>query len=63
MYDVIGLLYQYVAMLRREGPQIWVFQELQGIAEMDFRFAEEEEAEDYVVRIAREPTIAISLNM
>ncbi|GAQ85219.1 Insulinase (Peptidase family M16) family protein [Klebsormidium nitens] len=52
VYDVIGLLYQYVAMLRREGPQEWVFRELQAIAEMDFRFAEEREAEDCVVSVA-----------
>jgi secreted Zn-dependent insulinase-like peptidase len=54
VYDVIGLVYQYIAMLKRGGPQEWVFGELQAIAEMEFRFAEEEEAEDYVVRVARE---------
>lgn len=61
VYDVIGLLYQYVAMLRREGPQDWVFRELQAIAKMDFRFAEEEEAEDYVVRVARESPKLLSV--
>lgn len=61
VYDVIGLVYQYIAMLKRGGPQEWVFRELQAIAEMEFRFAEEEEAEDYVVRVARESSSSLFL--
>jgi len=50
--DVVGLLYQYVQMLRLIGPQEWVFKELQSMAMMEFRFAEEESADNYVVRLA-----------
>lgn len=50
--DVVGLLYQYVKMLRLIGPQEWVFKELQSMAMMEFRFAEEESADNYVVRLA-----------
>lgn len=49
---VIELLYQYVKMLRISGPQEWVFQELQAMGMMEFRFAEEESADQYVVRLA-----------
>jgi secreted Zn-dependent insulinase-like peptidase len=49
---VIELLYQYVKMLRISGPQEWVFKELQAMGMMEFRFAEEESADQYVVRLA-----------
>ncbi|KAL3700566.1 hypothetical protein R1sor_018588 [Riccia sorocarpa] len=50
--DVVGLLYQYVKMLRDVGPQEWVFNELQAMGMMEFKFAEEESADNYVVRLA-----------
>lgn len=50
--DVVGVLYQYVKMLRTTGPQKWVFDELQAMGMMEFRFAEEESADQYVVRLA-----------
>lgn len=46
------LLYQYLKMLRSVGPQEWVFKELQAMGMMEFRFAEEESADNYVVRLA-----------
>lgn len=46
------MLYQYVKMLRTTGPQKWVFDELQAMGMMEFRFAEEESADQYVVRLA-----------
>lgn len=46
------MLYQYVKMLRTIGPQKWVFEELQAMGMMEFRFAEEESADQYVVRLA-----------
>ncbi|CAM6083277.1 unnamed protein product [Calypogeia fissa] len=50
--DVVGLFYQYLKMLRETGPQEWVFHELQAMAAMEFKFAEEESADNYVVRMA-----------
>eukprot|EP00271_Cylindrocystis_brebissonii_P012852 TRINITY_DN32367_c0_g1_i1.p1 TRINITY_DN32367_c0_g1~~TRINITY_DN32367_c0_g1_i1.p1 ORF type:complete len:963 (+),score=199.34 TRINITY_DN32367_c0_g1_i1:121-2889(+) len=50
--DVIGLVFQYLALLRQVGPQEWVFQELKAMAEMEFRFAEEAAADDYTVDLA-----------
>ncbi len=39
-------------MLRTVGPQRWVFDELAAIADLKFRFAEEEDACEYVSRLA-----------
>lgn len=50
--DVVDLLYQYIKMLRDIGPQEWVFKELQSMGMMEFKFAEEDSADNYVVRLA-----------
>lgn len=48
----IGLLFEYLAMLRREGPQQWVYQELADIGSMKSRYLEEEDATDYVTAVS-----------
>ncbi|GJP46682.1 hypothetical protein CLOM_g5942 [Closterium sp. NIES-68] len=50
--DVVGTVFQYITMLRQAPPQHWVFEELQAIAVMDLRFAEEESPDEYAVRLA-----------
>eukprot|EP00898_Chlorokybus_atmophyticus_P001398 jgi/Chlat1/2259/Chrsp17S08725 len=50
--DVIDAVFQYLALLRSEGPQEWVFTEIKAIADLRFRFAEEQEADDYAVHLA-----------
>eukprot|EP00884_Botryococcus_braunii_P020235 jgi/Botrbrau1/6896/Bobra.67_3s0015.1 len=49
---VVGLLFDYIALLRREGPQAWVYEEMRATSEMRFRFAEEEDAMDTVTHLA-----------
>ncbi|KAK9797401.1 hypothetical protein WJX73_004607 [Symbiochloris irregularis] len=49
---VIGLLFQYLGMLQREGLQSWAYAELAAIATTKFQYANEEEACDYVTRLA-----------
>lgn len=46
---MVGLFFQYIHMLRTEGPQEWVFDEVAAVKEIEFKFQEEEEADDYVV--------------
>ncbi|KAK9808961.1 hypothetical protein WJX72_007074 [[Myrmecia] bisecta] len=48
----IGLLYEYINMLRRVGLQKWAFDEMAAISAMKFRFEEEQDACDYVTRLA-----------
>ncbi|CAI5526406.1 unnamed protein product [Closterium sp. Naga37s-1] len=50
--DVVGTVFQYITMLRQAPPQRWVFEELQAIAAMDLRFAEEDSPDEYAVRLA-----------
>ena len=56
MMEVAGAVFQYRALLIREGPQRWVFEEMRAAAEMEFRFTEEEAADDFTVRVASEGT-------
>lgn len=41
-------------MLRTEGPQEWVYEEMKKIAEIDFEFQDEEEESDFVERVCVE---------
>lgn len=41
-------------MLRTEGPQEWVYEEMKEIAEIDFEFKDEEEESDFVERLCVE---------
>ncbi|KAK1270924.1 Zinc-metallopeptidase, peroxisomal [Acorus gramineus] len=50
--EVIGVVYQYLKLLRQTSPQEWIFKELQDIGNMDFRFAEEQPQDDYAAELA-----------
>jgi insulysin len=39
-------------MLRKEGPQLWVANEVREVHDMNFRFINKSEPSDYAVRIA-----------
>ena len=51
--EVASLFFQYLHMLRQQGPQEWVFNEVAAVKDIEFRFQEEEEADEYTVRLAR----------
>lgn len=44
-------MFEYLALLKREGPQQWVYQELADVGNMKARFKEEQDAADYVAGI------------
>ena len=48
----IGLLFEYIGMLHQQGLQQWAYQELASVAATKFKFADEEDACDYVTRLA-----------
>lgn len=52
VYEIIGFVYQYLKLLRQVSPQEWIFKELQDIANMEFRFAEEQPPDDYATELA-----------
>ena len=52
LFEVITAVYQYINLLKQSEPQEWIFKELQDIGYMEFRFAEEQPPDDYVVDLA-----------
>lgn len=50
--DIVHLVFQYLNMLRAEGPQRWIFQELQELWRMAFRFKGKDTPQSYVRDLA-----------
>jgi len=49
---VVGAVYQYLARLRQEGVQEWVYNECRDIAEMNFRFKSKSKPMQYTYSVA-----------
>lgn len=49
---VLQLLFAYLEMLRREGPQQWLYEEQSRLAELQFRFREKSEPVNYASALA-----------
>lgn len=47
-------MFEYIALLRAEGPQRWIYEEIARIAEIEFGFLDEEEESDLVERLCVE---------
>ncbi|KAJ0979208.1 hypothetical protein J5N97_014682 [Dioscorea zingiberensis] len=52
LYEVVGVVYQYIKLLKQSTPQEWIFKELQDIANMEFRFSEELRQDEYASELA-----------
>ncbi|PRQ34785.1 putative insulysin [Rosa chinensis] len=52
IFEIIGFVYQYIKLLRQVSPQKWIFQELQDIQNICFRFVEEQPQDDYASELA-----------
>ncbi|XP_037080309.1 insulin-degrading enzyme-like [Pollicipes pollicipes] len=50
--EVADHVFQYLALLRQEGPQQWVFDEGRRLREMSFRFKDKEKPSDYATNLA-----------
>ncbi|XP_012283502.1 insulin-degrading enzyme isoform X2 [Orussus abietinus] len=46
--DIIALIFQYINVMKQEGPLQWIFNEFRDIAAMNFRFKEKLSARSYV---------------
>ncbi|EDX11226.1 insulin-degrading enzyme isoform X1 [Drosophila simulans] len=46
--DIVKIVFQYLEMLRKEGPKKWIFDECVKLNEMRFRFKEKEQPENLV---------------
>ncbi|XP_028391087.1 insulin-degrading enzyme-like [Dendronephthya gigantea] len=51
--DIIASFFQYVKMLREVGPKDWIFQEVQALATMHFRFKDKEKPVQLVTRVSK----------
>ena len=51
---VVTRIFEYLDMLKREGPQKWIYEEIERIADIDFKYLDEEEESDYVERLCVE---------
>lgn len=51
---MVGRVFEYIALLKKEGPQEWIHEEIRKIAEIDFEFLDEEDESDYVERLCVE---------
>lgn len=40
--DIVKIIFQYINMLKKEGPQKWIFEEYCDLCEMQFRFKDKE---------------------
>ncbi|XP_032591237.1 insulin-degrading enzyme isoform X1 [Drosophila grimshawi] len=46
--DIVKIIFQYLCLLRKEGPKKWIFDECVKLNEMRFRFKEKEQPESLV---------------
>ncbi|XP_024542665.1 nardilysin-like isoform X1 [Selaginella moellendorffii] len=53
IHEIVGKFFEFVKLLRDSKPQEWIFEELHAVSAMDFRFVEEEPADDYVSTLAK----------
>ena len=49
-----GRVFEYIALLQAEGPQRWIYEEMERIAQIEFQFLDEEEESDLVERLCVE---------
>ncbi|CAF4180716.1 unnamed protein product, partial [Adineta steineri] len=51
--EIIYIVYQYITMLRKEGPKEWIFNECTNLKAIHFQFREKEPVDDFVSNLAR----------
>eukprot|EP01041_Mallomonas_annulata_P009052 gene9052-18749_t len=52
VHRVISVVFEYIGMLRREGPKEWIATEVKEISDMNFRFLNKCEPADYTTKLA-----------
>ena len=50
--EVVGAVFQYISMIKEAPPQRWIFDEVKGMAEVDFRFQEKSPASSFTSRVS-----------
>ncbi|XP_076308148.1 insulin-degrading enzyme-like [Tachypleus tridentatus] len=50
--DIVTLIFQYINMLEKVGPQQWIYEECRDVAAMTFRFKDRERPQSFVCDLA-----------
>lgn len=50
--EIVKLVFQYVNLLKKEGPKEWIFEEFQTLNTIRFRFKDKERPGNYVVELS-----------
>jgi secreted Zn-dependent insulinase-like peptidase len=50
--DVVAAIFAYIGMLKRSGPQDWIWQEMKDMSDMKFCFLDRVDPADYVTQLA-----------
>ena len=50
--EVVKAVFQYISLIKEVPPQQWIFDEVKGMAEVDFRFQEKSPASSFTSRIS-----------
>lgn len=45
--EVVQVIFQYISLIRESSPQEWIFNEMKGMAEVNFRFKQKSPASDF----------------
>lgn len=46
--EVVKVVFQYISLIKEVPPQKWIFDEIKGMAEVDFKFEEKQSASNFV---------------
>ena len=49
---VVKVIFQYISLLRETSPQEWIFDEMKGMAEVNFRFKQKSPASDFTSKVS-----------
>ncbi|KAL8788751.1 MAG: hypothetical protein Q9195_007158 [Heterodermia aff. obscurata] len=50
--EIVKVLFQYIALIREQPPQKWIFDEIKGMAEVDFRFQQKSPASSFTSKMS-----------
>ena len=59
--DIVTLIFQYINMLKKEGPQDWVFQESRDLRSMMFHFKDKQDPYFYTQSTSFDLQVVVSV--
>ena len=50
--EIVKVLFQYIVLIKEQPPQKWIFDEIKGMAEVDFRFQQKSPASSFTSKMS-----------